>query len=201
MKAILLQNQVQCTNVCKECWKCHIALCSLTFYQLQVTTFRCWMVLQQSFVVFEDFAMARWGLKDYEEDLAHVLDAVYLKNMVQLHWKVQSRQRNVWCISRFYSEWLGNCPKGWHGLKNSDKGTGPTIVFEANRTIICGFGMPLFGHRGSLNDLNTLNLSPASMLAEWLVEGTFVANLKHSALLIPFHVFACGRDQLPFTSR
>ena len=59
-----------------------------------------------------------------------------------------------------------------------------TVVLEALADYHLWFWHASFGHAGSLNDLNILNLSP---LLESLVDGSFT-ELEQSSRLVPFEV-------------
>jgi hypothetical protein len=67
--------------------------------------------------------------------------------------------------------------------------SGPTVVLEAWGDHDLWFWHASSGFAGSLNDLNTLNLSP---LLESLVDGSF-AKLEKRATVVPFDI---GGEQI-----
>ena len=118
----------------------------------------------------------------YSEEYLRHPTADDLKRIINLHRTVHGVPGMFCSLDCCHLRWK-NCPKAWQGIYKGKEGFS-SIVLEAACDYHLWFWHCSFGHPGTLNDINILNLSP---LLQKLTSPNF-AELETAAGVVPFSI-------------
>ena len=137
------------------------------------------------------FDMAMKCIKQFDTFMAKEFAAEFLRKptkkdlmeIVKLHEAIHGVPGMLGSLDCMHVNWK-NCPKAWEGSFKKGQGKPNTIVLEAMVDYHLWFWHVSFGHPGSLNDLNILDVSP---LFECLRNGSFSKVEKESGM-VPYKI-------------
>lgn len=113
------------------------------------------------------FDMGMQCMKQFDSFMAKEFAAEFLRKptkkdlqeIVKLHEAIHGVPGMLGSLDCMHVNWK-NCPKAWEGSFKKGQGKPNTIVLEAMCDYHLWFWHVSFGHPGSLNDLNILDVSP-----------------------------------------